>query len=137
MILNNKNNFLHYANASNFPLDSILFPNNFFANYSTSAPNNNATYAMLDYLILKNNLPGSGIYIIKNIKTGFVYVGMSNNFGHRLYKHAYNSLHGWKGLSFLYNSMSKHGLSDFVFIIIEEMPNSTVEERCKPTLIFC
>ena len=67
--------------------------------------------------------------MIKNIKTGFVYIGMSNNFGTRVLQHANAVLYGWVGSSFLYNSMKKNGLSNFEFIIIEDLPNSTAEER--------
>ena len=54
---------------------------------------------------------------------------MTNNFGVRAYQHGNCVINGWVGNSYIYSAMKKHGFADFEFIIMENLPNSTVDER--------
>jgi len=60
----------------------------------------------------------SGIYCIKCVKTGAIYLGSSTNIGERLINHIFNhcsNLH-------LQHSMALYGLPFFVFLVVELCP---------------
>jgi group I intron endonuclease len=61
----------------------------------------------------------SGIYMIKNILTGGLYIGSAVNFMKRSRKHIYQLNLNEHHSIILQNSWSKHGGNNFVFIILE------------------
>lgn len=70
----------------------------------------------------------SGIYKIRNIVTGKVYVGSAVNLHKRLLQHKNslkNNIH--KSLK-LQNSYNKHGIDNFIYEIIEECGNHILEK---------
>jgi len=75
-----------------------------------------------------------GIYQIKNLITGVVYVGSSSRFKKRWNQHARSLCEGKHHTKYFQNSYQKHtsetGTDDFLeFSILEVMDNSTKEER--------
>lgn len=62
-----------------------------------------------------------GIYMIKNKKTGQIYIGQSNNIEKRYRQHCN---HNAKGHSYVERAIEKYGNDSFDCIVIEELPNS-------------
>lgn len=76
--------------------------------------------------------PKSGIYEIKNIVNGKIYIGSSKDIVNRLSQHKANLKKKKHTNSHLQASWNKHGEYNFVFRIVELIPNPTkqiLEER--------
>jgi len=71
----------------------------------------------------------SGIYMIKNLVTGRVYVGSSVNMESRWSIHKHSLKHRKHHNSYLQNSYNKYGKEAFKFSIIEECTKDKLEER--------
>lgn len=63
----------------------------------------------------------SGIYMIKNKKTGQMYIGQSKHIKRRWVDHKYELVRGIHANTFLQNSWNKYGEDNFSFSIIEEV----------------
>lgn len=61
----------------------------------------------------------SGIYEIKNLINGKIYIGSSSNLKKRMYSHIYNLRNNRHRNSFLQNSWNKYGESNFHFSVVE------------------
>lgn len=61
----------------------------------------------------------SGIYMIKNIVNGTVYIGQTNNINRRKKEHFYSLRHGRSFNSHLQYSWNKYGENSFVFYVLE------------------
>ena len=66
-----------------------------------------------------NKFKKSGVYCIKNLKNGKVYVGSSKNLEHRRTEHFNSLLKGNHHCSHLQKSYNKYGLKYFIFCVIE------------------
>ena len=66
-----------------------------------------------------------GVYSIKNLVTGEMYIGRSNNIQRRFSEHKYGGEHN-KRLSL---DFKKYGLDNFSFDVIEECPLEKLDER--------
>lgn len=83
------------------------------------------TYNNMDinkYIIYKENRGKSGIYRLNNIITGKSYIGSSVSLGRRFsnyYSTGYLEYKVKKGYSIIYNSLLKHGYSNFSIDILE------------------
>ena len=66
-----------------------------------------------------NKFKKSGIYCIKNLKNGKVYVGSSKNIEHRRTEHFNSLLKGNHHCSHLQKSYNKYGLKYFIFCVVE------------------
>ena len=70
---------------------------------------------------IKKVLKGGGIYAFRNLKTGMIYFGSTDNFLRRFMEHIRAILNRkWKGISYIYNAIVKHGLDQFEYQIIDK-----------------
>ncbi|AKF13578.1 GIY-YIG endonuclease [Sinorhizobium phage phiN3] len=63
----------------------------------------------------------SGIYQIRNVISGKIYVGSTNNFKERKRHHFYDLKNNRHHCDHLQKSFNKHGIENFVFEILEEV----------------
>ena len=72
----------------------------------------------------------SGIYLIRNTKTGFIYIGSSQNIEKRFNQHKSNLARRKHDNRHLQNSVNKHGIENFTFSIIYKVQcdDSTLRE---------
>ena len=73
----------------------------------------------------------SGIYMIKNKKTGQMYIGQSKHIKRRWVDHKYELVRGIHANTFLQNSWNKYGEDNFSFSIIEEVNENKLNEQEK------
>jgi hypothetical protein len=71
----------------------------------------------------------SGIYLILNIVTLDYYIGSAAT--NRLYVRFCNHLYNFTGSKLLKSAVKKYGLSSFVFIVLEVLPEVVNKERAK------
>ena len=71
----------------------------------------------------------AGIYKIKNLQTGKVYVGSANNLDRRIKKHLWELCHKRHRNEHLQNAFHQTGIEYFFFIILEECTVSELIER--------
>lgn len=72
-----------------------------------------------------------GIYAIRNLTTGKVYIGKSINIEHRFSTHKSmlrSEVRSKDCNRYLYNSFKKYGEDDFIFEVLEEVHNPTDDE---------
>lgn len=69
-----------------------------------------------------------GIYIIKNLITGKIYIGKTTNYINRVRHHVYCLKHNKHHSSHLQNSWNKYGEKAFVFGMIEEYPKDQLDK---------
>lgn len=73
----------------------------------------------------------SGIYMIKNKKTGQMYVGQSKHIKRRWVDHKYELNLGIHANTFLQNSWNKYGKDNFSFSILEEVNEDDLNKQEK------
>jgi len=68
----------------------------------------------------------AGVYCIINLKTGKMYVGsaISGKMPNRLHKH----LFGGSGSILVWNAVRQHGLSNFAFVVLGQVPGTVTAE---------
>lgn len=81
--------------------------------------------------VLSNRAP-SGIYKITSIKTGEIYIGKSTDVRARFQQHCKTVFNcGTIASSLLHTKMKEHGIENFTFELIEEVPKDQLTEREK------
>ncbi len=83
-------------------------------------------------IILENTKDLSGIYLIFNNITGDYYIGSAST--GRFYARFSNHLLYFKGSKIVKHAVKKHGISNFVFLIIELFPETVNKENNKKLL---
>ena len=73
----------------------------------------------------------SGIYHIKNLITGKIYIGLSTDIEHRFFFHKRRLLSNKHKNKHLQSSFNTHGVDAFEFKIVEECDDSVLCEREK------
>ena len=71
----------------------------------------------------------SGIYVIKNIVNGAVYIGSSIDLKRRELKHSQQIKRGTHTNRYLTRAIQKYGADNFVFEVIEKCEPSNLKER--------
>lgn len=72
-----------------------------------------------------------GIYQITNLKSGKLYIGQSVDVKKRIKDHIYELSHGMHGNRYLQSAWNKYGAANFVFSVLEVVPEESLTEREK------
>ncbi len=78
---------------------------------------------------MKNKI--SGIYCIKNIVNGKIYIGRSVNIYFRFWEHKNDLKYNKDSCSYLQNAWNKYGSSSFLFFVLEECKPESLNKREK------
>jgi len=70
-----------------------------------------------------------GIYGIRNLNTGWTYVGQSVNINRRLIRHKSSLKHNKHYNAYLQNSYNKHGMQSFAFVVLETCEKSELSQK--------